>query len=159
MLLILSIGSDSAVVLYDQVVCSFDNSSSDYDCAELLENVACSLSDITGYEIQRHEIENTPDDWSWSDILTCPEYMAITSKPQSVCELSFNMDDVFVTQTLLIQDPSYNEESINLLFASDELTTNVNFEKGKQSHVCNSETGKVVAEIIAQSISFDRLSV
>jgi hypothetical protein len=85
--------------------------------------------------------------------------MAITSKPQSVCELSFNMDDVFVTQTLLIQDPSYNEESINLLFASDELTTNVNFEKGKQSHVCNSETGKVVAEIIAQSISFDRLSV
>lgn len=65
---VVSVGSDEAVFLNGETVCTFDPQADDSGCREMLEQVAVSLSSNLNLPIIRKQYDAPSDNWSWEDI-------------------------------------------------------------------------------------------
>lgn len=68
-LLIISVGSDRAVIFKGESVCTYDPQCDDPGCLEILEQVAVSLSSIHNISIERKSVESPSGDWNWHDLI------------------------------------------------------------------------------------------
>lgn len=149
-LALISCGSDKAVILNGQTVCTYDPSSDDAGCLEMLQQVLVSLANIHNIGFSEHTTEAPCEDWTWDDIITALELEQ--SSDTMVPILLNELDDeglVVDSSTMLVSEQQISDivdHAAQLVIvsraqASDEVTQRVFAEL---------EEALVVANVIAE---------
>lgn len=69
-IVIVSVGSNRAVICQGSTVCTYDPQSDDAGCSEMLTQVAASLAAIHNTQVAEHAVEQMPDNWTWADVIS-----------------------------------------------------------------------------------------